>query len=46
MCYSAMIQADYDKYVRLYGATMSLEEFARNVWEDPGPSKRRRPKAM
>ncbi|WP_260618957.1 hypothetical protein [Pseudoxanthomonas mexicana] len=28
MCYSAMIQADYDKYVRHYGATMSLEEFA------------------
>ena len=46
MCYSAMIQADYDKYVRLYRATMSLEEFARNVWEDPGPTKRRRPKAM
>lgn len=35
MCYSAMIQADYDVYVRRYGATMSLEEFAANVWNAP-----------
>jgi len=47
MCYSAMIQADYDKYVRQYGATMSLEEFATNVWSAPDRAKKkRRPKAM
>jgi hypothetical protein len=42
-----MIQADYDKYVRQYGATMSLEEFAMNVWSAPDRAKKkRRPKAM
>ena len=47
MCYSAMIQADYDKYVRHYGATMSLEEFALNVWAAPDRAKKkRRPKAV
>ena len=47
MCYSAMIQADYDKYVRHFGATMSLEEFAINVWSAPDRAKKkRRPKAM
>lgn len=45
MCYSAMIQADYEKYVRAYGATMSLEDFAQNVWQPP-KKKRKRPKAM
>jgi putative SOS response-associated peptidase YedK len=44
MCYSAMIQADYEQYVRHYGATMSLEDFAANVWQSP--KKRKRPKAM
>jgi hypothetical protein len=47
MCYSAMIQADYEKYVRHYGATMSLEEFALNVWAAPDRAKKkRRPKAV
>ncbi|MBD9437955.1 SOS response-associated peptidase family protein [Pseudoxanthomonas sp. PXM03] len=47
MCYSAMIQADYEKYVRHYGATMSLEDFVMNVWSAPDRAKkRRRPKAM
>ncbi len=47
MCYSALIQADYDRYVRQYGATISLEEFALNVWIAPDkPKKKRRPKAM
>lgn len=45
MCYSAMIQADYEKYVRQYGATLSLEDFALNVWQPP-KKKRKRPKAM
>ena len=47
MCYSAMIQADYTKYVREYGATMSLEDFVMNVWSAPDRAKKkRRPKAM
>jgi putative SOS response-associated peptidase YedK len=40
-----MIQADYEKYVRQYGATISLEDFALNVWQPP-KKKRKRPKAM
>lgn len=47
MCYSAMIQADYDKYVRKFGATMSLEDFAQNVWNEPNrKAKRKRTRAM
>lgn len=47
MCYSAMIQADYEKYVRHYGATLSLEDFALNVWAAPDrATKKRRPKAL
>lgn len=47
MCYSAMIQADYDKYVRKFGATMSLEDFAQNVWNEPNKkAKKKRTRAM
>lgn len=47
MCYSAMIQADYEKYVRHYGATMNLEDFALNVRAAPDRAKKkRRPKAV
>lgn len=51
MCYSAMIQADYDKFCRHHGAIMSLEEFAMNVWAEPDrtrkrTTRRRMPKAM
>lgn len=28
MCYSAQIVADYRKYVRMFGAHMSIREFA------------------
>lgn len=45
MCYSAMIQADYDKYVREYGAIISLDDFAENIWQPP-KKKRKRPKAV
>lgn len=45
MCYSAMIQADYDRYVRQYGAIISLDDFAENIWQPP-KKKRKRPKAM
>ena len=27
MCYSAEVYAAYDKFVRLFGATMSIKEF-------------------
>lgn len=51
MCYSAMIQADFDKFCRHHGAIMSLEDFAMNVWSAPDRKKkrdgrRRMPKAV
>jgi putative SOS response-associated peptidase YedK len=51
MCYSAMIQADYDKFCRHHGAIMSLEDFAANVWAAPDQerkrkTRRRMPKAV
>ncbi len=46
MCYSAMIQADYQVYVRRFGATMSLEEFALNVWNAPNRKAKKRVRAM
>lgn len=42
MCYSAQIKADYKRFVREYGATMSLDEFTRLVTEyfqNPGTVK-------
>ncbi|QQC67885.1 SOS response-associated peptidase family protein [Paraburkholderia ginsengisoli] len=36
MCYSAQIEADYKKYVKLFGAVMSLREFAELYWEHGG----------
>lgn len=47
MCYSAQIKADYKRFVREYGAIMSLDEFSRLVTEyfqNPGSVKF--PKAM
>jgi len=32
MCYSAQVYADYKKYCRMFGATMSVEEFYRAFW--------------
>lgn len=51
MCYSAMIQADYDAFCRLHGATISLEDFALNIWAEPDrkrkrKDRRRMPKAI
>jgi len=46
MCYSAQIRADYAKLVRHYGATMSLDDFARLYTADPGKKRPRTPKAM
>jgi putative SOS response-associated peptidase YedK len=36
MCYSAQIEADYRKYVKTFGATMSIREFADLYWEHGG----------
>lgn len=33
MCYSAQIEADYNKYVRMFGATISLQRFTELFWE-------------
>ncbi|WP_162125861.1 SOS response-associated peptidase family protein [Pseudoxanthomonas wuyuanensis] len=46
-----MIQADYDRFCRLHGAIMSLEDFAANVWDAPNrerkrKDRRRMPKAI
>ncbi len=36
MCYSAQIVADYRKYVKMFGAHMSIKEFAELYWEHGG----------
>ena len=46
MCYSAQISADYRKYTKLYGADISIQQFARLYWERQQGSKARIPKAM
>lgn len=46
MCYSAQIEADYQKYVRHYGADVSLRDFVRLYWERGQGGKVRIPKAM
>lgn len=33
MCYSAQIKADYQRFVRTFGARLDLEEFIRLYWE-------------
>jgi hypothetical protein len=46
MCYSAQIEADYKKYVKMFGAHMSIREFAKLCWERAEGSKAKIPKAM
>lgn len=46
MCYSAQIQADFRQYVRMFGAQMSIEEFARLFFERAEGSKAKIPKGM
>ncbi|MGE8163017.1 SOS response-associated peptidase family protein [Paraburkholderia sp. NPDC080076] len=36
MCYSAQIEADYKKYVKMFGAVLSIREFADLYWEHGG----------
>jgi putative SOS response-associated peptidase YedK len=45
MCYSAEAWADYDRYVREFGATISMRDFAEIYGHKP-IRKRKRPKAM
>ncbi|BCZ81903.1 hypothetical protein PTKU64_55780 [Paraburkholderia terrae] len=47
MCYSAQIEADYKRFVRMFGATIDIREFARLYWErTEGRLKAKIPKAM
>jgi putative SOS response-associated peptidase YedK len=46
MCYSAQIQADYRKYVKMFGAQMDIREFTRLYWERAEGSKAKTPKAV
>ncbi|KRG47331.1 hypothetical protein ARC20_03100 [Stenotrophomonas panacihumi] len=46
MCYSAQVIADYRKLVRNYGAVMSLDDFAKLYFHDPGKARPKTPKAM
>ncbi|CAE6712182.1 SOS response-associated peptidase family protein [Paraburkholderia nemoris] len=47
MCYSAQIQADYRRFVRMFGAIMDIGEFSRLFFERAeGVSKAKIPKAM
>ncbi|WP_109476969.1 SOS response-associated peptidase family protein [Paraburkholderia sp. C35] len=47
MCYSAQIEADYKKFVRMFGATIDIREFARLYWERAeGRMKVKIPKAI
>lgn len=46
MCYSAQVMADYRKMVRNYGAVMSLDDFAKLYFHDPGKARPKTPKAM
>ncbi|MFM0388420.1 SOS response-associated peptidase family protein [Paraburkholderia dipogonis] len=36
MCYSAQIEPDYHQYIKMFGAAMSLREFAELYWEHGG----------
>lgn len=46
MCYSAQIEADYRKYVKMYGAHISIREFSKLYWERTEGSGANTPKAM
>lgn len=46
MCYSAQINAEYQKLVRRFGATTPLENFTRLYLHDEGKKRPRTSKAM
>lgn len=41
MCYSALVKAEYTKFVRLFGATMDMETYVQTYWNDERPVGRR-----
>jgi putative SOS response-associated peptidase YedK len=46
MCYSAQVRADYQKYVREWGAHIDIQEFVRLYWDRQQGAKLKIPKAM
>lgn len=46
MCYSAQIEADYKRYVRDFGALLSIKEFYDLFWRRNEDSKIKIPKGM
>jgi hypothetical protein len=46
MCYPAQIVEDYRKYVRMFGADMSIRDFAQLYWERVEGSGAKIPKGM
>jgi putative SOS response-associated peptidase YedK len=46
MCYSAQIKAEYKKFVRAWGAVMSIKDFHRVYWERAQGAKIKIPKAI
>ena len=46
MCYSAQIQSDYRKFLRVHGAVMYIDAFARLYWSRGEGAKVKIPKAM
>src|SRR5713101_1030489 len=46
MCYPAQIVEDYRKYVRTFGADMSIRDFAQLYWERVEGSGAKVPKGM
>ncbi len=46
MCYSAQVKAEYNEYIRLYGADVSIRDFVRLYWERREGAKVKIPKAM
>jgi putative SOS response-associated peptidase YedK len=46
MCYSAQIRAGYKKYVREFGATMSIKAFFKLYWDRSRGARIKIPKAM
>lgn len=46
MCYSAQIQQEYRKYVRMFGAHISIREYVELYWERAEGSKAKIPKAI
>lgn len=46
MCYSALVWADYRRYIRDFGAEVDIKEFFDIFWRRKGDAKVKIPKAM